>query len=66
MALSGISGRGDPWSCGGMMHKCWGLLERSGGRGWVGEHPHRGKGRKEREVVGWGACGGVTGKWDII
>jgi hypothetical protein len=35
---------------------------------WVGEHPHRGKGkgREEREVVGWGIYVGVTGKWDII
>jgi hypothetical protein len=24
------------------------------------------KGREEREVVGWGTCRGVTGKWDII
>jgi hypothetical protein len=24
------------------------------------------KGREEREVVGWRACGGVTKKWNII
>ena len=24
------------------------------------------KGREVREVVGWGVCGGVTGKWDVI
>jgi hypothetical protein len=24
------------------------------------------EGMKEREVVRWGTCGGVTGKWDII
>jgi hypothetical protein len=24
------------------------------------------KGREEKEVLGWEACGGVTGKWAII
>jgi hypothetical protein len=33
----------------------------------VGEkHPHRDKEEGEKEVMGWGSCGGVTEKWDII
>ena len=35
-ALSGISGRGGLWSCGGLMPQCRGMLGRRGGRDWVG------------------------------
>jgi hypothetical protein len=38
--------------------------ERMGG--WVGSTLIEAKGKEESEFVGWGACGGVTGKWDII
>jgi hypothetical protein len=31
---------------------------------WMEENLHRGEG--EGEEGGWGACGGVTGKGDII
>jgi hypothetical protein len=37
--------------------------ERVGG--W-GSTVMEAKGRKEREFVGWGACGVVTWKWNII
>jgi hypothetical protein len=43
-----------------------GMLEGWGKRGWVGKYLPRGKGREEREVVGWGDCGGLAWKWDII
>ena len=40
-----INGRGGgPWSCEGSMPQHRGML---GGSGWVGEHPHRTKGREE-------------------
>jgi len=45
--------------------RCWWVGE--GERGRIGQHPHSGEGKGgERKVVGWRACGGVTGKWDII
>jgi hypothetical protein len=62
MALSGISGRIKPWSCGGLMphqSSVAGLGE------WVKKHPHRGKGVAEEEGWDWGLWG-VTQKGDII
>jgi len=43
MALSDISERGGLWSCGGLMPKHRGMLERWSWSGWVGERPLRGK-----------------------
>jgi len=55
MDLSGITGRGDAWSCGGWMPPYRGML----GSWWVGgKHSHRGK----KEGEGIGSCGGETGK----
>jgi hypothetical protein len=33
---------------------------------WVEEYPYRGKEEAERGEMGWGVCGGVTRKGDII
>lgn len=38
----------------------------AGEGGWVGQHPHRGKGEAGEVGCGRGICGGVAGKWDII
>jgi hypothetical protein len=64
MALSQINGRGGPWPCRrGWMSQCRGMLEEWGRRWWMGR---RGWRRGRREVVRWGTCGGVKGKWNII
>jgi hypothetical protein len=42
------------------------MLEEWGGRGWVGGWRSTLIEAKERGIAGWGACRGVTGKWDII
>lgn len=48
---------GSPWSCGGVMP------QHRDGRGWIGEHPHRGKeeGRDGESGMGhlWRGNGGV-------
>lgn len=59
MALSDINGKGDPWSCGGLMLQGRGMLEGLGRGGWVGEHPHKGK-----EEGGEGSCGEKRKKKD--
>ena len=40
-ALSGINGRGSPWSCEGLMPQCRGMLGQWGWSGWVGTYSHR-------------------------
>jgi hypothetical protein len=55
IALSDITGRGVPWSCGGLMTKGRGMLGCWGRSGCVGECPHR-------DSIG----GGKIGKWDNI
>ena len=63
MALSGINGRGGPWSCEDSMLQHRGMLEcEVGVGGWVGEYPHRGRERGS-EMEG---CGGETWKVDNI
>ena len=68
MALSDIIGKGGPWSCGGLMLQCRGMLEWWGRSGWVGELGNTLLEAKEmgERVDGMGGCGGVTRKWDII
>ena len=50
----GRDGRRGPWSCVG---ECQG--EETGVGGWVGEHPHRSRGKKDEigGFWGWGALG---------
>jgi hypothetical protein len=36
IVLSGINGKCGPWSCGGLMRQCRGMLGRWGGSWWVG------------------------------
>jgi hypothetical protein len=50
MALLDISGRRGPWATGCLMPQCRGTPGREdrSGVGWVGEHPHRGRGRGDR------------------
>jgi hypothetical protein len=47
-ALSGINGRGGPWSCEGLMFQCRGMLgSEEGVCRWVWEHPHRSRVRAD-------------------
>jgi hypothetical protein len=65
MTLSGINGRRGPWSYEGMMPQFRGMPGQGGGSGWVGEHPHRSRGRGDGiESLGWG--GGEARKEDNI
>ena len=57
MDSSGISGRGGPWSCGGLMPQCRAMLKQC--ESGVG-------GGKEERAMGWGVCGGGRGKGVII
>ena len=43
-----------------------GMLEQWGRRGLVGGGALSYSQMGERAYVGWGICGGITGKWDII
>jgi len=46
MALSGINGRRGSWSWEDWMSQCRRMPgEAAGWREWVGEHPHRSRGR---------------------
>jgi hypothetical protein len=44
MALLDICGRRGPWAWGCLMLQGRGMSGREDGSGWVGEHPHRGRG----------------------
>jgi hypothetical protein len=59
MALSGINGRGCPWSCVGSMPQCGGMPGQ-GDKSRGGEHLHSSKGRKD----GMGVSGGKTFMWE--
>lgn len=53
-----INGKGDPWSCEGLMPQCWRMPGQDGRSGWV-----EGSTKKEDMVGGfWG--GGETRKGD--
>jgi hypothetical protein len=44
IALPDINGSRGPWSCGGLLSKCMGILEvEVGVGGWIGDNPLRGK-----------------------
>jgi len=43
--LVGINLRRSPWSCQGLMPHCRGMSKQKGLAGWVGENPHRRRGR---------------------
>ena len=61
--LPGINGRRGPWSCEGPMLQCRGMPgQGGGGGGWVGEHPHRSRGRRDM-IEG---CRGEMGKGENI
>jgi len=45
--------------------RCWRVCGAGEDR-WVGEHTHRGIWKGGEGRCGVGACGEVTGKWDII
>jgi hypothetical protein len=60
-ALSGINGRGGPWSCEGLVPQGRGMLGQCGRNGWVGGGaPHRSRVRR----WGWdrGFAEGKLGK----
>lgn len=61
-ALSSINRRRGPWSCEGSMPQCRGMPGQGGGKewmgGWVGEHPHGGRGWEDS----MGVSGRETGK----
>jgi hypothetical protein len=61
-ALSGINGRGGPWSLEGLMPQSRGMLGGEAGVGGRGEHPHRSRVRRD----GTGGCRGETEKGDKI
>ena len=46
-ALSGINGRGGPWSFEGLMPQCRAMLGRVEVVGWLGVPPHRSRVRGE-------------------
>jgi hypothetical protein len=63
-ALSGINGRGGPWSCEGLMPQCRRMPGGGGRRGWVDGETlsyKQGEGRWNR-----GGCKGETRKGDNI
>jgi hypothetical protein len=47
MGLLDISGRNGPWAWGCSMPQCRGMPGQEDGSGWVGEHTHRGRGRRD-------------------
>jgi len=48
MALLGINERKGAWSCEGSMLQCREIPGHGGRSGWVGECPHRSRGREDR------------------
>jgi len=61
------SGRGESWSCGGLMSQNRVMLEWWGRRLYVGRGTPSQRQREMGRGCMWeGVCGGITGKWNII